>query len=97
MTLVITDGEFWGWRLCALFNNDMIFILIFLSLFIKGSIKGPKKGVITDFTYSRAKILDAINVEELNSRNIAFLIQRLFPVCKNLPPTKSSQSAKQEL
>ena len=60
-------------------------------MFIKGSIKGPKKGVITDFTYSRAKILDATNLEVLNSRNIAFLIQRLFPVCKNLPPTKSSQ------
>lgn len=86
-----------GWGLCALFYNDMIFIVISVSLFIKGSIKGPKKGIITDFTYFRAKILDTTNVEELNSRNIAFLIQRLFPVCKDLPPTKSSQSAKQEL
>lgn len=66
-------------------------------MFIKGSIKGPKKGVITDFTYSRAKILDTASVEELNSRNRVFLIQRLFPVCKILPPTKSSQCAKQEL
>lgn len=66
-------------------------------MFIKGSIKGPKKGVITDFTYSKAKILDTTDVEELNSRNIAFLIQRLFPVCKILLLSKSSQSAKQEL
>lgn len=75
----------------------MIFIVIFLWLLIEGSIKGPKKGVITDFTFSRAKILDTTDVEELNSRNIAFQIQRVFPVCKILPLTKSSQSAEQEL
>ncbi|PLJ50133.1 hypothetical protein B6J66_19510 [Klebsiella quasipneumoniae] len=43
MTLVITDGEFWGWLPCVLYLNDMIFIVIFVTLFIKGSIKGPKK------------------------------------------------------
>lgn len=75
----------------------MIYFIIFVWIFIKGSIKGPKRDVITDFTYSRAKILDTANVEELNSRNRAFLIQRLFPVSKILPPTKSSQCAKQEL
>ena len=51
-----------GWRPCVLFYTYMIFMVIFLSLFIKGSIKGPKKGVITDFTFSRAKILDTANV-----------------------------------
>ncbi|MEE4404704.1 hypothetical protein [Enterobacter mori] len=30
-TLVIADGEFWCWRPCALFFNDMIFIVIFVS------------------------------------------------------------------
>lgn len=47
-----------GWRPCVLFYTYMIFMVIFVSLLIKGSLKGPKKGVITDFTYSRAKILD---------------------------------------
>lgn len=48
----------WCWRPCVLFYTYMIFMVIFVQLLIKGSLKGPKKGVITDFTYSRAKILD---------------------------------------
>lgn len=48
----------WSWGPCVLFYTYMIFMVIFVPLLIKGSLKGPKKGVITDFTYSRAKILD---------------------------------------
>ncbi|HBY0415890.1 TPA: hypothetical protein MIO32_08875 [Klebsiella variicola] len=46
MTLVITDGEFWCWRLWLLLFTFMFFSCFLFLDFFKGPKKGPKKKMV---------------------------------------------------
>lgn len=74
------------WRPCGLLYNILIFRVIIILFLVKGSIKGPKNGVNTDFTFSRAKIFNIADGEELNSRHKEYLYNDWLLECYNKGP-----------